>query len=74
MPQMRMEARRAEVLGICHRQRRKQVSRRRVCAFRWRLTALIGEQAAPFAGVLICDVGPGLAPAWPPQRKQTPCP
>jgi len=43
---MRMEARRAEVLGICHRQRRKQVSRRRVCAFRWRLTALIGEQAA----------------------------
>ncbi len=48
MPQMRMEAGRAKVLGICHRWRPKQVSRRRVCAFRWRLTALMGEQAASY--------------------------
>ena len=56
MPQMRMEAGGAEVLGICHRQRPKQVSGRRVCAFRWRLTALIGEQAASSC----VDVGPPL--------------
>ena len=71
MPQMRMEAGRAEVFGICHRRRPKQVSRRRVRPLRWRLTALIGEQAASFGGVLICHVGPGLAPAWavPPWRE-----
>jgi putative FmdB family regulatory protein len=47
-PKMRLEAGRAEVLGICHRRHPKQVSRRRVCAYRWRLTALIGEQSASF--------------------------
>ena len=43
---MRLEAGRAEVLGICHSRRPKKVRPRRVRAFRWWLTALIGEQAA----------------------------
>ena len=43
---MRMEAGRTEVLGICHRQRHPQVSRRRLCPCGWRLKALTGKQAA----------------------------
>jgi len=43
---MRMEAGRAEVLGICHQRRSQQVRRRRVRAFRRWLTTLIEEQAA----------------------------
>jgi hypothetical protein len=61
VPQVRMEARRTDVLDICHRWRHKQINGRSVCAVGWRLTALMGGAGCFLLKASHKDKGQGRA-------------